>query len=303
MKRLAYRLVGSVILVWSVFTLTFFLSRLAPGNPFQGDRKLPPEIMRTLLSYYHLDRPLPVQYWEALKKTAEGDWGSSFKNPGVSVSDVIGKALPVSITLGSVAFFASLVIALSLGLWIARSKEPMTSVLRSLTSVWVALPSFLLASVLIEFLAVKLPLFPPALWEGWRSIVLPALAMSIAPAGYLARIFATSLKDTFQSPFYQAARGRGISSFRLVVAHGVAPSLNAVVAILGPLSASFLTGSFVVESIFAIPGIGRVFVLSVMNRDYPLIMGTTLVYTFLLVGMTLVGDVLGEWLDPRVRAI
>ncbi len=303
MKRILRRLIASVLLVWAVFTLTFFLSRMAPGSPFQGERKLPPEIMQTLLAYYHLDRPLPVQYWEVLKKTASGDLGSSFKNPGVSVSEVIGRALPVSMVLVGTAFLESMLLALCLGLWMARSGEPAASLLRTLSSVWVALPSFLLAALLIEVFSVKLGIFPPALWTGWSSVVLPSLAMAIAPAGYLARIFATSLSETFRSPFFQAARGRGISHWRLLSAHGILPSLNAVVSILGPISASFLTGSFVVESLFAIPGIGRVFVLSVMNRDYPMIMGTTLVYTGFLVGMTLVGDAIGEWIDPRVRSL
>ncbi len=303
MKRILRRLLASILLIWAVFTLTFFLSRMAPGSPFQGERKLPPEIMRTLLSYYHLDRPLSVQYWEVLKKTASGDWGSSFKSPGVSVSEVIGRALPVSMVLGGTAFLESLCLALGLGLWMARAREPVANALRMVSSIWVALPSFLLAALLIEVFSIKLGLFPPALWTGWSSVVLPSLAMAIAPAGYLARIFATSLSETFRSPFFLAARGRGISRWRLLAGHGVLPSLNAVVSILGPLSASFLTGSFVVESLFAIPGIGRVFVLSVMNRDYPLIMGTTLVYTAFLVGMTLVGDAIGEWIDPRVRAL
>ena len=303
MNRIVRRFLASILLVWAVFTLTFFLSRWAPGSPFQGERKLPPEIMRSILSYYHLDRPLPVQYWEALKKTAMGDWGSSFKNPGIRVSEIIGQALPVSLTLGGVALLEALFLSLILGTWMALSKGPVKGFLRSLTSFEVALPSFLLAALLIDFFSVRLGLFPPALWSGWRSVLLPSFAMAIAPSGYLARLFATSLEETIRSPHYQAARGRGIRPFRLLLSHGWLLSLNAVVSILGPVSASFLTGSFVVESLFAIPGIGRVFVLSVTNRDYPLIMGTTLVYTMFLVGMTLLGDLIGEWIDPRVRAL
>jgi|UniRef100_A0A7C3LS70 oligopeptide transport system permease protein len=303
MNRLLRRFVASALLVWAVFTLTFFLSRWAPGSPFQGERKLPPEIMRSILAYYHLDRPLSIQYWEALKKTASGDWGSSFKNPGIRVSDVIGQALPVSVTLGGVAFLEAIFFALVLGTWMALSKGPVKGVLRSFSALGVALPSFLLAALLIDFFSIRLSMFPPALWNGWGSIILPSLAMAIAPAGYLARLFATSLEEAIRAPHYQAARGRGIRRIRLIVTHGWLLSLNAIVSIIGPISASFLTGSFVVESLFAIPGIGRVFVLSVTNRDYPLIMGTTLVYTIFLVGMTLVGDVIGEWIDPRVRAL
>lgn len=303
MNRLLRRFMASALLVWAVFTLTFFLSRWAPGSPFQGERKLPPEIMRSILAYYHLDRPLSVQYWEALKKTMSGDWGSSFKNPGIRVSDVIGQALPVSVTLGGVAFLEAIFLALALGTWMALSKGPVKGVLRSFSALGVALPSFLLAALLIDFFSIRLSMLPPALWNGWSSIILPSLAMAIAPAGYLARLFATSLEETIRAPHYQAARGRGVRPLRLIVTHGWLLSLNSIVSIIGPISASFLTGSFVVESLFAIPGIGRVFVLSVMNRDYPLIMGTTLVYTIFLVVMTLVGDVIGEWIDPRVRAL
>ncbi len=303
MKRLSSRLIGVVFLLWAVFTLTFFLSRFAPGNPFQGDRKLPPEIMANLLAYYHLDRPLGVQYLEALRHALLGDFGGSFKNPGLSVNEMIARALPVSLTLGGVALLESLVFALIIGMGIALCGARTSAFLKTFATSLVALPSFLLATVMIAVFSSKLGLLPPALWEGWRSLILPSLSMSLAPAGYLARVFATSLEETRSSPFYQAARGHGIASRFLLFRHLIAPSLNGVVSILGPLGASLLTGSFVVESIFAIPGLGRVFVLSVMNRDYPLIMGTTMVYTVLLAVMTLAGDFLVERVDPRIRAL
>ncbi|MDA8058889.1 MAG: ABC transporter permease [Nitrospiraceae bacterium] len=303
MKRLRGRVLGAIFLLWAVFTLTFFLSRFAPGNPFSGDRKLPPEIMSNLLAYYHLDRPLWAQYLEGLKHAVRGDFGVSFKNPGLSVNDMIGRALPVSLTLGGVALLESLVLAVFLGLAISLSGKRVSSFLRFFSTSLVALPSFLLATLLIAVFSSYLGLLPPALWEGWKSLLLPSLSISLAPAGYLARVFATSLEETMGSPFYQAARGHGIARGFLLVRHLVAPSLNGLLSILGPLAASLLTGSFVVESIFAIPGLGRVFVLSVMNRDYPMIMGTTMVYTVLLALMTLLGDWLVEKIDPRIRAI
>jgi len=303
MRRFRGRILGAIFLLWAVFTLTFFLSRFAPGNPFSGDRKLPPEIMANLLAYYHLDRPLGVQYLEGLKHAIHGDFGVSFKNPGLSVNDIISRALPVSLTLGGVALIESLALAFCLGLAMTLSEKKTASALRFFSTSLVALPSFLLATVLIAVFSSYMGLLPPALWEGWRSLLLPSLSISLAPAGYLARVFATSLEETQGSPFYQAARGHGISRGFLLLRHLVFPSLNGLLSILGPLAASLLTGSFVVESIFAIPGLGRVFVLSVMNRDYPMIMGTTMVYTVLLALMTLLGDWVVERIDPRIRAI
>ena len=142
-----------------------------------------------------------------------------------------------------------------------------------------------------------------ALWEGWRSTILPVIALSVAPAGYLARVFSASMEETLESPFYRTAVAKGLDPLRRIIFHLVLPSLNAVLSLLGPLAAAFLTGSFVVETVFAIPGMGRVFVLSVMNRDYPLIMGTTLVYTVFLTVAVLLGDFLSEAVDPRVRAV
>jgi ABC-type dipeptide/oligopeptide/nickel transport system permease component len=303
MRRILGRLLSSVILLWAVFTLTFLLTRFAPGNPFAQGRHMPPEVMANLMKVYHLDQPLWVQYLLTLRQTLEGDLGVSYKAAGIPVSEILLQTLPVSLTLGAAALLVSVLMGLLGGLLIGIGSPILSRTLRWTTTLLVGLPSFLLAAVLIDLLALRGGLLPVALWEGWRSAVLPVIALSVAPAGYLARVFAASMEETLDSPFYRTAVAKGLDPLRRIVFHLVLPSLNAVLSLLGPLAAAFLTGSFVVETVFAIPGMGRVFVLSVMNRDYPLIMGTTLVYTVFLTVAVLLGDFLSEAVDPRVRAV
>ena len=303
MRRILGRLLSSVILLWAVFTLTFLLTRFAPGNPFAQGRHLPPEVMANLMKVYHLDQPLWVQYLLTLRQTLEGDLGVSYKAAGIPVSEILLQTLPVSLTLGAAALLVSVLMGLLGGLLIGIGSPILSRTLRWTTTLLVGLPSFLLAAVLIDLLALRGGLLPVALWEGWRSAMLPVIALSVAPAGYLARVFAASMEETLDSPFYRTAVAKGLDPLRRIVFHLVLPSLNAVLSLLGPLAAAFLTGSFVVETVFAIPGMGRVFVLSVMNRDYPLIMGTTLVYTVFLTVAVLLGDFLSEAVDPRVRAV
>lgn len=303
MRRIVSRLFSSLLLLWAVFTLTFLLTRFAPGNPFSQGRHLPPEVMANLMSVYHLDRPLLVQYLLTLRQTLEGDLGVSYKATGIPVSEILSQTLPVSLTLGFAALCLSLFLGLLGGILIGVGPPALSRTLRWATTLLVGLPSFLLAAVLIDLLALHGGFFPVALWEGWRSAVLPVLALAVAPAGYLARVFAASMEETLESPFYRTAVAKGVGAGRRIFFHLVLPSLNAVLSLLGPLAAAFLTGSFVVETVFAIPGMGRVFVLSVMNRDYPLIMGTTLVYTVFLTVAILVGDLLSEAVDPRVRSV
>jgi ABC-type dipeptide/oligopeptide/nickel transport system permease component len=303
MKRLGSRFLSSLLLLWAVFTLTFLLTRFAPGNPFSEGRHLPPDVMKNLLATYHLDRPLWAQYLLTLRQTLEGNFGTSYKAIGLPVSEIVYQTLPVSLTLGAMAFLVSVILGVGTGLLISIGPGPGRLFFRQGTTLLVGLPSFLLSAVLIDLLAVHAGLFPVALWEGWSSIVLPVLALSLAPAGYLARVFSASMEETLESPFYRTALAKGLSTPRRIIFHLILPSLNAVLSLLGPLAAAFLTGSFVVETVFAIPGMGRVFVLSVMNRDYPLIMGTTLVYTVFLTVAILLGDLLQEWVDPRVRSL
>ncbi len=303
MRRILGRLLSSVILLWAVFTLTFLLTRFAPGNPFAQGRHMPPEVMANLMKVYHLDQPLWVQYLLTLRQTLEGNLGVSYKAAGIPVSEILLQTLPVSLTLGAAALLVSVLMGLLGGLLIGIGSPILSRTLRWTTTLLVGLPSFLLAAVLIDLLALRGGLLPVALWEGWRSAMLPVIALSVAPAGYLARVFAASMEETLDSPFYRTAVAKGLDPLRRIVFHLVLPSLNAVLSLLGPLAAAFLTGSFVVETVFAIPGMGRVFVLSVMNRDYPLIMGTTLVYTVFLTVAVLLGDFLSEAVDPRVRAV
>ncbi len=303
MRRILGRLSSSLILLWAVFTLTFLLTRFAPGNPFAQGRHLPPEVMANLMKIYHLDQPLWVQYLLTLRQTLEGNLGVSYKAAGIPVSEILLQTLPVSLTLGAAALLVSLLLGLAGGLLIGIGSPLLSRTLRWTTTLLVGLPSFLLAAVLIDLLALRGGIFPVALWEGWRSAALPVIALAVAPAGYLARVFAASMEETLESPFYRTAVAKGLDAPRRIMFHLVLPSLNAVLSLLGPLAAAFLTGSFVVETVFAIPGMGRVFVLSVMNRDYPLIMGTTLVYTVFLTVSVLLGDFLSEAVDPRVRAV
>lgn len=296
------RLAWGVPVLWLVATLTFVLMHVVPGGPFDQEKPLPPEIKANVEAKYHLDQPVVTQYLLYLGGLVRGDLGPSYKYVGRSVSQIIVDTLPVSAALG--AWAIAIAVALGVGAGTAAALWPDSWIDRGgmvLAVVGISLPGFVLGALLIQLLAYDLRLFPPALWEGWRYAALPAITLGLLPGGYIARLTRSSLLEVMRKPFIRTAEAKGLSAWRVLMWHALPNAIGPVITFLGPLTVTLITGSFVVEYIFAIPGMGRFFITAVTNRDYPLIMGVTLVYALLIVVANLVVDLLYAWVDPRVR--
>lgn len=298
---IARRMGWGLAVLWVVATITFVLLRLAPGGPFDSEKHLPPEIVANIEAKYHLDEPVWRQYLRYLGGLARGDLGPSFKYVGRDVTEILAETFPVSFLLGMLALGVALVLGLTLG--IVAGRRPDTALDRAamtLATAGVAVPNFVLGALLVLLFSHRWHLLPPALWEGPRSVILPALTLGLGPAAYIARLTRSSLLDTARHDYLRTAQAKGLSDRAVLFVHQLPNALMPVVTIVGPLAAALVTGSFVVEYLFAIPGMGRFFITAVTNRDYPLIMGVTLVYAAWLVVANFAVDLAYAWLDPRV---
>ena len=293
-------LLGIPVLV-TVATLTFLIMHWVPGGPFDTDKILPPEIIANIEAKYHLDKPLPLQYLLYMKQLLQGDLGPSYKYLGRDVSDIIRDTFPVSFTLGLCAVLVVLGLGIPAGMISAYWKNSLLD--RSVllfAAMGISVPSFVLGAILVWIFSHHWHLLPPALWEGPRHMVLPAFALGAGFAGYIARLTRTTLLDVLDSDYIRTARAKGLTESTILFKHALKNSIYPIVSVMGPLTAGLITGSFVIEYIFSIPGMGRFFITAVTNRDYPLIMGVTLVYAVLIVIANTIVDMVYSWLDPRV---
>ena len=296
------RLVHAVIVVWIVATLTFVLLRLAPGGPFDSERKLPPEVIANLEAKYHLDEPIMQQYVRYLVGIVRADLGPSYKYLDRGVTDIIRDTLPTSVLLGGLALVFALLISFPAGLLAAYYRDSaIDRCCMFLATLGISLPNFILGALLIWFVALQLGLLQVGRWSDWSTTILPTITLGAAPAAYLAALLRSTLIESFNEDFVRTARAKGLKESVVVMKHAFFNSLIPVLTVVGPLTAALLTGSFVVEYVFAIPGMGRFFITAVTDRDYPMIMGVTLVYTVLLVSANLVVDLLYGYVDPRIR--
>ena len=296
------RFLHGVIVLWVVATLTFLLLRVAPGGPFDSERKLPPEVIANLEAKYHLDEPVWQQYARYLAGIAQGDFGPSYKYLDRGVAEIIADTLPTSALLGILAIAFAILISFPLGLFAAYYKNSLIDrVCLLFATLGISLPNFLLGALLIWTVALQLGWLQAARWDQWSSVILPMITLGAAPAAYLAALLRSTLIDTFGEDFIRTARAKGLKESTVVVKHTLCNSLIPVLTVMGPVTAALLTGSFVVEYVFAIPGMGRFFINAVTDRDYPLIMGVTLVYTTVLVCANFLVDMLYGYVDPRIR--
>ena len=293
-------LLGIPVLV-TVATLTFFIMHVVPGGPFDTEKILPPEIIANIEAKYHLDKPLPLQYLLYMKQLLQGDLGPSYKYLGRDVADIIRDTFPVSFTLGLCAVLVVLGLGIPAGMISAYWKNSLLdrSVLL-LAAMGISVPSFVLGAISVWIFSHHWHLLPPALWEGPRHIILPAFALGAGFAGYVARLTRTTVLDVLAADYIRTARAKGLTGPVILFKHVLKNSIYPIVSVMGPLTAGLVTGSFVIEYIFSIPGMGRFFITAVTNRDYPLIMGVTLVYAVLIVIANTVVDMVYGWLDPRV---
>ena len=296
------RLLGMIPVLWIIVTIVFFMMRLAPGGPFDKERTVSEEVLRSLNAYYHLDQPLYAQYFGYLRDLLHGDLGPSFKNASYSVNELIALGFPVSLELGAYALLIALVLGMAAGLAAARAPNTWRDYLpMGLAMTGICIPAFVLGPLLVLVFGLWLGWLPVAGWDAAQYKVLPAITLGAAYAAYIARLTRGGMLEVLTMDFIRTARAKGLTESRIVLRHGLRGGIQPVVSFLGPAAAGLLSGSFVVETIFQIPGLGRFFVQAAFNRDYTMILGTVLFYAALILLFNLATDVVQAWLDPRIR--
>ncbi|MEC0532847.1 dipeptide ABC transporter permease DppB [Bacillus spizizenii] len=298
MKR--FWAMAATILV--ITTLTFVLMKVIPGSPFNEERGTNEAVQKNLEAYYHLDDPLIFQYIIYLKSIITFDFGPSIKKPSDSVNDMLERGFPVSFELGMTAIVIAVISGLVLGVIAAlRRNGFLDYAAMSLAVLGISIPNFILATLLIQQFAVNLKLFPAATWTSPIHMVLPTAALAVGPMAIIARLTRSSMVEVLTQDYIRTAKAKGLSPFKIIVKHALRNALMPVITVLGTLVASILTGSFVIEKIFAIPGMGKYFVESINQRDYPMIMGTTVFYSVILIIMLFLVDLAYGLLDPRIK--
>jgi oligopeptide transport system permease protein len=298
LKRLAWM----VLTLWIVFTLSFFLMRAVPGGPFDGERDLPPEIEANLLRRYHLDEPMWQQYLRELGNVTRGDLGFPFKIGDVSVNEMVRQGFPISAALGLMALTFAILVGMTAGILAALGRGTWSdSALMALATIGITLPNFVVAGFMILLFVFTIPLFPAAGWGTVKQLVLPAICLGAAYAAEVARISRTSMLDVLSQDHIRTAQAKGLPRWRVVLRHALPTALLPVVSFLGPAAAGILTGSLVIEKIFAIPGLGSHFVQAALVRDYTVAMGLVLLYTVILYTFNFIVDLSYAVLDPRVE--
>ena len=296
------RLLQAIPTLLIIATLTFFMTRFAPGGPFDSEKAIPEEIKVKLESHFGLNLPLFDQYLLYMKNLLAGDLGPSFKYVGWDVSELIGIAFPVSLGLGVSALFIALLVGLPAGMVAALRKNTLWDYLpMGLAMVGICLPTFVLGPILIMIFSTKLNLLPALGWYSWSDLILPSLTLGLFYAAYIARLTRAGMLETLKQDYVRTARAKGASPSRVIIQHALRGGLLPVVTFLGPAFAGLVSGSFIIESIFFIPGLGKFFITAAFNRDYTMVLGTVLFYATLIIALNLLVDFLQAWLDPKAR--
>jgi len=293
LRFLFKRLFHGLAVIWVVATLTFILLRLAPGGPFDRERKLPPEVLANVEAKYHYNEPLFSQYLRYLTGVMHADLGPSYKYLDRRVNQIIAETFPTSALLGLLALVFALMLSFPAGLVAARFRNSwLDRFILLAATLGISVPHFILGALLVWLFALQLGWLQAGRWDNAASMILPAVTLGAAPAAYLAALLRSSLIEALGEDFIRTARAKGLREGAVLLQHALRNSLVPVLTVMGPLVAALVTGSFVVEYVFAIPGMGRFFITAVTDRDYPLIMGVTLVYTTLLVAANFLVDLL-----------
>ena len=302
MRYILKRLLLAILTVWVVITVTFFVMRAVPGGPFMSEKAITPAAQAALEAKYGLDKPLLTQYGTYLKDiVTKFDFGPSLKQRGQSVITIISRGLKVSLRLGVIAAFSALLVGVILGSIAAlRRNKIVDRVIMVITTAFVSMPSFIMGTLLLVLFAIKWMILPANGSTG-AGLVLPIITLALYPMAYITRLTRSSMLDVLGQDYIRTARAKGVPGFKVIFGHALKNSLIPVITYFGPMLAYIVTGSIVVEQIFAVPGIGRAFVNSITGRDYPLIMGTTIILACLIIIMNLVSDLLYKIVDPRIE--
>ena len=302
-KYVVKRLLIGCLTLFILATLTFFGMKAMPGNPFAQDNKaLSPEAYAALEKKYGLDKPVSEQYVIYLTNALHGDFGESITKKGQMVGDIIVKRAPVTARLGTVAFIVAITTGLTLGIVSALTKKRwVNNAITTFATLGVSVPGFLFAMIIMYIFGVKLRMLPVMELLTWKHYIMPALALSLSPISMITRLTRSSLKDVMNKDYITLARSKGTKELMVILKHGLRNAMLPVVTYCGPMFASLVTGSVVIEKLFTIPGIGAEFTNSIINRDYTLVMGLTLLFGGIVIIMNIVSDIAAAMIDPRIK--
>ncbi|MBZ4645454.1 MAG: oligopeptide transport system permease protein [Petroclostridium sp.] len=301
-KYILKRFAMALLTLWVVITLTFILMHAIPGNPFAKEGKMPPGVYENLLKYYNLDKPLAVQYFLYLKSLLRLDFGPSLKSSVITVNYYIKNGFPVSLHLGIQALIIAITFGLILGVVASLNHNSWPDYLSMVIAIiGISVPSFILATVLINYAGVEWKLFPVSGWKSWKYTVLPSISLAMMPMAYIARLMRSSMLEVLRQDYIKTAKAKGLSRGVIIVKHAIRNAILPIVTVLGIITANLVTGSFVIERIFGIPGMGEMFVKGIFNRDYPVILGSTVFYSAILILLNFVVDVTYTFIDPRIK--
>ncbi len=302
LKFILKRLFEAVPVLWIVITITFFLIRIAPGGPFDSERSVSPEILQNIQEKYRLNDPVLLQYWNYLKDVGQGDLGPSYKYSDRSVNEMIINGMPITFELGFYAVLFALLIGVGLGTMAGLKPNSVQDYIpMSISMMGICMPSFLLGPLLVLIFSIGLGWFPVSGWDSAAHKILPSITLGASYAAYIGRLTRSGMIEIMSQDFIRTARAKGMPERYVVIRHALKGALVPVISFLGPAIAGLLAGSFVVETIFQIPGLGRFYVQAAFNRDYTMIMGTTVFLAALIVFFNLVSDLLQAWVNPKLR--
>lgn len=302
-RHTLFRLLGLIPTLFMLITVAFFLMRIAPGGPFDTERVLPPDIEANMAARYHLDEPLLSQYFRYLGQIAAFDFGPSVQYRDYSVNELLGRGIPVSLTIGLAAIVLAFFLGTTLGITAAlRQNTRVDYSLMGVAMLGISIPNFVVAPILILLLAVYAGKLPAGGWD-WSiaSMVLPVVTLALPVTAYIARLTRGSMIEVMRSNFIRSARAKGLPERTVIRRHALRPALLPVISYLGPATAAMISGSVVIERIFSIPGLGSYFVQGALNRDYTLVMGVVIFYGVLILVLNFIVDLIYAWLNPRVR--
>ena len=302
LKYILKRILLAIVTIWAVATLTFFLMNMVPGGPFLSEKAISPQATAALEAKYGLDKPLWQQYLTYMAGASHGDFGDSLKQRGRTVMDIITMKFPVSARVGGVSVLVALLLGVPLGCIAALKRGKFLDNLISVVSTCgIAVPSFVICTLLLYFFGVRLQILPTMGLTSWKHYVMPVMALAFYPTAYIMRLMRSSMLDVLGQDYMRTAKAKGLAGGKILFKHALRNAILPVITYVGPLLAYTVTGSFVVEKIFTIPGLGGEFIAAINGRDYTLIMGTTIFLATLIILMNVVVDIVYKLVDPRIK--